>query len=76
MKNLLGIPISIKISFGKEAAMHLHVWNQTYRVKGLGSTCVWKSLAFYFDRFQLNTLYCEPNADNPGPNKTLKKTRL
>ena len=62
-----------KISFGKEAAMHLHVWNQAHRVKGLGSTCVWKSLAFYFDRFQLNTLYCEPNAHNPGPNKTLKK---
>lgn len=60
------------IVFGKEAFMHLHVWNIDKRKKGFGTTLVQKSLPFYFEKLQLETLYCQPYALNPAPNKTLE----
>lgn len=62
-----------KIQFGREAFMHLHLWRSEFRQKGAGTALVKMSLPFFFDNYQLETLYCEPYALNPAPNKTLEK---
>lgn len=61
-----------KIKFGEEAYMHLHLWENTSRQKGLGTLFVKKSLPHFFETFQLKRLCCEPYALNPAPNKTLE----
>ena len=61
------------IKFGDNAFMHLHMWNDTTRKRGLGAELVKLSLPFFFNIFQLKILYCEPNALNAAPNKTLEK---
>ncbi|WP_204281986.1 GNAT family N-acetyltransferase [Pontibacter burrus] len=63
-----------KIVFGDSAYMHLHLWQPALRQRGVGTELVKKSLPFYFEKLQLKTLYCEPYAHNPAPNKTLAKT--
>jgi RimJ/RimL family protein N-acetyltransferase len=62
-----------KIVFGKEAYMHLHLWEPGKRGKGAGVELTKLSLPFYFDRFKLDRLYCEPSAFNLAPNRTLEK---
>ena len=62
-----------KIEFGKSAFMHLHVWQSKHRQKGMGSEFVKLSLPHFFEKLQLETIYCEPYALNPSPNKTLQK---
>jgi len=62
-----------KIKFGKEAYMHLHIWNAGIRKKGYGVQLVKKSLPYFFNNLKLRTLYCEPYALNPAPNKVLEK---
>ena len=62
-----------KIVFGQEAFMHLHVWNKEHRRKGNGTYFVSKSISVYFEKFELQNLYCEPYAFNPAPNKTLAR---
>lgn len=62
-----------KIVFGKEAYMHLHIWNEGLRLHGYGAALVKRSLPYFFEDLQLQELYCEPYALNPAPNKTLKK---
>lgn len=60
-----------KIEFGKEAHMHLHMWNHENRQKGKGLEFVKKSIPFYFKNFKLQQLICEPYALNPAPTKTI-----
>ena len=62
-----------KIQLGKEAFMHLHLWRSDIRQKGLGEALVKMTLPFFFQNYALETLYCEPYALNPAPNKTLEK---
>ena len=62
-----------KIIYGEEAYMHLHLWNKQSRQNGMGLTLLQMTLPYYFDRFRLKKLYCEPSASNPAPNKTLEK---
>ncbi|HYM04463.1 MAG TPA: GNAT family N-acetyltransferase [Stellaceae bacterium] len=62
-----------KIVFGERANMHLHVAAAERRRQGIGTECVKQSVAIYFDRLRLKSLYCEPNAFNVGPNRTLQK---
>ncbi len=62
-----------KIIFGQEAYMHLHIWDGSLRQKGMGVELVKKSLPLFFETLELNTIYCEPYALNPAPNKTLEK---
>ena len=62
-----------KIIFGEEAYMHLHIWTPGIRKKGLGSKLVKRTLPFFFNNLQLKKLFCEPNAHNAAPNKTLEK---
>ncbi len=62
-----------KIVFAEEAYMHLHMWNQVTRQKGIGLEFLKLTLPYYFDTFQLKNLFCEPCASNMAPNKTLEK---
>lgn len=62
-----------KIIFGQEAYMHLHIWEPHIRKKGYGSTFIKMTVPHFFKNLQLKTLYCEPYALNPAPNKTLEK---
>jgi RimJ/RimL family protein N-acetyltransferase len=62
-----------KIIFGEEAYMHLHIWTGDVRKKGIGTELVKKTLPYYFKNLKLKKLYCEPNAFNAAPNKTLEK---
>ena len=61
------------IIFGKEAIMHLHLWQSKNRQKGIGTELVKKSLPYFFKNLKLQQLFCEPYALNSAPNKTLKK---
>jgi RimJ/RimL family protein N-acetyltransferase len=62
-----------KIVFGKEAYMHLHIWDATVRRMGLGLQFVQLTVPYFFKNMQLQTLYGEPYALNPAPNKLLPK---
>ena len=59
--------------FGKEAMMHLHLWNSPHRKEGLGLKFVNLSLPHFFKTLQLKKLISEPYALNAAPNKTLQK---
>lgn len=62
-----------RIAFGHEAFMHLHVVDPSLRRQGLGTEFVRRSVAVYFDVFELERLYCEPNAFNVAPNRTVQR---
>ncbi|MEP6700156.1 MAG: GNAT family protein [Bacteroidota bacterium] len=62
-----------KIKFGEEAFMHLHLWNNEARKKGIGTTLVKMTLPWFFDTLKLKKIYSEPYALNPAPNKTLER---
>jgi len=59
--------------YGERANMHLHVVVPELRQTGIGVEGVKQSAAIYFDRLKLKLLFCEPNAFNVGPNRTLQK---
>jgi RimJ/RimL family protein N-acetyltransferase len=61
------------IVFGDHAFMHLHIVEAPNRRRGLGTEFVKRSAEVYFDRFELRRLYCEPNALNVAPNRTLQR---
>jgi RimJ/RimL family protein N-acetyltransferase len=62
-----------KIVPGTEAFIHLHLWNSQSRRIGLGTEFVRRSANFYFERFNLKKLVCEPWAENLAPNRVLEK---
>ncbi len=62
-----------KIVWGKEAYMHLHLWRNGSRQKGMGTQLVKMSLPYFYRNLQLETVFCEPYALNPAPNKTLER---
>ena len=59
--------------FGEEAFMHLHIWESNKHKKGIGSEMVRQSIPHFFEKLKLQTLFCEPAAMNPAPNKTLER---
>lgn len=59
--------------YGKEAFMHLHIWKTNMHKKGMGSEMVRQSIPHFFEKLKLQTLFCEPAAMNPAPNKTLER---
>jgi len=61
------------IVFGQEASMHLHVWEGSLRKEGRGLQWLRMTLPWYFEKFQLKKIVCEPYALNPAPNRTLVK---
>jgi RimJ/RimL family protein N-acetyltransferase len=62
-----------KIRFGEQANMHLHVTRPDLRQQGIGAQCVRESADVYFRTLKLKRLFCEPNAFNVGPSRTLQK---
>jgi RimJ/RimL family protein N-acetyltransferase len=69
----VGFSTADKIRFGQEAYMHLHMVDPQHRRAGSGLRCVRETVRLYFDLLQLERLYCEPNAFNVAPNKTLQR---
>jgi len=61
-----------KIIFGEEAYMHLHIWYADERKRGLGTSFIKLTLPWFFEKYKLKNLYCEPYALNTAPNKILK----
>ena len=59
--------------FGERANMHLHVAEPQRRHQGIGTECVRRSVEIYFQKLRLKSLFCELNAFNVGPNRTLQK---
>ncbi len=62
-----------KIRYGRDAYMHLHVWDPGDRRKGSGTAFVTASAIHYCEVFELVELFCEPYAANPAPNRTLER---
>lgn len=60
-----------KVAFGREAFMHLHIWDAAWRGRGLGTALVTESARRFCELFELKVLYCEPYALNEAPNRTL-----
>lgn len=69
----LGFSSADKIRYGESAYMHLHVFDDGSRRSGHGAACVRKSVEIYFDQLKLERLFCEPNAFNVAPNRTLQR---
>jgi RimJ/RimL family protein N-acetyltransferase len=69
----VGFSSSDKIRYGEQANMHLHVIEPERRHQGIGVECVRRSVDLYFERLKLKRLFCEPNAFNVAPNRTLQK---
>jgi RimJ/RimL family protein N-acetyltransferase len=70
---LVGFSSCDKIVFGERANMHLHVALPDLRNQGIGTQCVRQSIEIYFRDLKLKRLFCEPNAFNIGPNRTLQR---
>jgi RimJ/RimL family protein N-acetyltransferase len=69
----VGFSTSDKIVYGHRANMHLHIVNPEDRRGGIGVAGVQRSVDIYFERLKLKSLFCEPNAFNVAPNRTLQK---
>jgi RimJ/RimL family protein N-acetyltransferase len=69
----VGFSSSDKIAYGEQANMHLHIIDPQRRHRGIGAEYVRRSAAIYFERLKLKRLFCEPNAFNVAPNRTLQK---
>ncbi|MBC9878870.1 GNAT family N-acetyltransferase [Bradyrhizobium sp. INPA01-394B] len=70
---LVGFSTADKIRVGQQANMHLHVIEASQRKQGIGVACVRQTVELYFQTLKLKQLFCEPNAFNVAPNRTLQK---
>lgn len=61
------------IEYGIRGSMHLHMWDDAKRGKGLGSRLFCLSAVDFYERFQVREIVCEPSADNPLPNRMLQR---
>ena len=68
----IGFSTADKIVYGEQAHMHLHVVDPQRRGSGIGSACIRKTADLYFEKLVLERLFCEPNAFNVAPNRTLQ----
>ncbi len=70
---VVGFSTADRIVFGQQAFMHLHILDADRRRRGLGTQFVGLSARAYFEAFCLQRLFCEPNALNVAPNRTLQQ---
>jgi RimJ/RimL family protein N-acetyltransferase len=70
---VVGFSSADRITFGNEGFMHLHILDEEQRGQGLGARFVQLSAAEYFRVYRLQRLFCEPNAFNVAPNRTLQR---
>jgi RimJ/RimL family protein N-acetyltransferase len=59
--------------YGREANMHLHIWENDYRKKGFGGIFLQMTIPLFFTNLKLKKLICEPYALNPAPHRALQK---
>ena len=69
----VGFGTADRIDFGRQAFMHLHLLTDDRRHSGLGVEFVRKSARIFFEVLELKQLFCEPNALNTAPNRTLQR---
>ncbi len=69
----VGFSTADKIQLGVQAHMHLHVVDPLRRGDGIGISSVRQTAALYFRTLSLQRLFCEPNAFNAAPNRTLQR---
>ncbi len=69
----VGFSTADMIVYGERANMHLHVIDPSHGGRGVGATCVKATAALYFRDLRLQRLFCEPNAFNTAPNRTLQR---
>jgi RimJ/RimL family protein N-acetyltransferase len=69
----IGFSTCDKIIYGEQANMHLHIVDPHQRRCGVGAVCVQETVEFYFGALSLKRLFCEPNAFNVAPNRTLQR---
>ncbi len=69
----IGFSSADKITIGVQANMHLHVVEPDRRGRGVGAACVRMTARHYFDALGVQRLFCEPNAFNVAPNRTLQR---
>jgi RimJ/RimL family protein N-acetyltransferase len=62
-----------KIQWGQQACAHLHLWRSELRRAGIGTEFFRRSVSVYFSRFGLRVVAVEPHAENPAPNRVLKR---
>jgi len=67
-----GFSTAAKIIYGSQAYMHLHIVNPDLRRKGSGRVCVIETAKLLFTTLNIKQLFCEPNAFNAAPNRTLQ----
>jgi RimJ/RimL family protein N-acetyltransferase len=70
---LVGFSSTDRIEFGEQAFMHLHIVEEPKRRRGLGTEFVRRSVDEYFRTLELRRLFCQPNAYNVAPNRTLQR---
>jgi RimJ/RimL family protein N-acetyltransferase len=70
---LVGFSSTDHIEFGEQAFMHLHIVEAPDRRRGLGTEFVRRSVDEYFRALELRRLFCQPNAYNVAPNRTLQR---
>jgi len=70
---LVGFSSTDHIEFGEQAFMHLHIVEAPNRRRGLGTEFVRLSVEEYFRALELTRLFCQPNAYNVAPNRTLQR---
>ncbi len=68
----IGFSTTDLVVYGEQARMHLHVLQAERRNSGLGVQCVRQSVDLYFETLKLKRLFCEPNAFNVAPNRTVQ----
>lgn len=61
------------VTYGQEAYMHLHIWQQDARRKGIAAKLVELSLPYFFKNLKLKKILCQPHADNKAANRVLEK---
>ena len=70
---IVGFSSADHIDFGEQAFMHLHIVAAPDRRDGLGTEFVRLSAREYFRALELRRLFCQPNAFNVAPNRTLQR---
>lgn len=58
---------------GESGRMHLHMWRSDLRGKGYGPSLFCLAALDFFERLEVRSIICEPKADNPMPNRMLRK---
>jgi RimJ/RimL family protein N-acetyltransferase len=72
-ERIVGFSSLDRITFGEQAFMHLHIIESSHRRAGMGTEFVKLSAATFLRVFELPRLYCQPNAFNVAPNRTLQR---